>query len=64
LHVDRLHGERLALLQAADHIVVHRIIGHAADRETDLVRLLRRLALINDHAGAVSELHAERYGDT
>ncbi len=58
--VDRLHGELLALLQAADDVGVHLVVGHAAVGEADDIRTGRGLALIDDHARAGLHLHAER----
>ena len=63
LHVDRLHDDVLPLLHLGDHVVGDGVIRHAADRETDLVGLLRGLLLIDDQPRAMRELHSERNGD-
>ena len=61
--VDRLHGELLALLQAADDVGIHFVVGHAAIGEADDIRTGGRLALVDDHARAGRHLHAERQRD-
>ena len=60
--VDRLHDEVLALLHAREQFRRRLVVGHAAVLEADHIGALLRLVAVDDDAGAVDELHAERQG--
>src|SRR5262245_15133357 len=61
--IDRLHGERLALLELEEHVGGHLVVGHAAVGEADDVWTGGGLVLVDDDTRAELQLHAERQGD-
>ena len=58
--IDRLNNEVLALLHAGDQLGRCFVVGHAAVLEADDVGALQRRIAVDDDAGSVHELHAER----
>src|SRR5262245_20716102 len=62
--VDALHHQPLSLLQLPDQFATCFIVGHAAVLETDHIGPGHRLALIDNHARARLNGHAERQSHT
>src|SRR5437764_1446348 len=61
--VDRLHDQILPLFEVGDQFRRHVVVRHAAILEANHIRRLRRRIAVNDNAGSVNQLHAERERD-
>src|SRR5262245_21664140 len=62
--VDALDGKALALLHVGDQLTARLIVSHAAVLEADDIGSGHRLTLIDDHARAGLDRHAEWQRDT
>ena len=61
--IDRLHHQVLPLLHVREQFRGHLVIRHAAIGEADHIGALLRRIAVDDHAGAVNQLHAQRQRD-